>query len=561
MGPHHPECPERLDADQRPADQRGTRRADRASSTRPRRRASSSTRACRATTSTTIEAASPRAGMHYLDPDTALNPDSLTAARHARRARWCSRTDLVMRRRVRHRVLRGAPARPSRRRAIARWASACSTTSRSASRTRSAHGLERAAVVDFDVHHGNGTEEIFAGDERVIMTGTFQYPLYPYSGVDPLGPNMHNVPLAPAAAATRFAQAMTRTLPAGARGASAGDHFHLGGLRRAPRGPARQSAADRRRLRLGDRSRIAEVAARHAGGRIVSTLEGGYALRRLAAAPTAHMRALAGLSHSAAQRSGPAATGDLRLPASRRAARRLAMERRQFLRVCTTVAGVAQRARSAMPGPAPSRACTRARSWSTFTASRSRLGRLAARDQLRVQLSLTPATPCFLLNLGRPVAAAGRRVARRRRDLRVERRRRPARTRSLRISAICAHKLAYPTREVSFIRFQSRPLADLRRQRDPLLRRSQRVRSCRGRARGQRARAAAAGGDPARLRRRARRARSARHRRRRAVRRVLPQVRLQARAWSTARARRRLPVGATTVVRELTQYCRQTIQC
>ena len=57
-------------------------------------------------------------------------------------------------------------------------------------------GLERVAVVDFDVHHGNGTEDILAGDERVLMVGFFQHPLYPYSGAVPKGDNMVNLPLA-----------------------------------------------------------------------------------------------------------------------------------------------------------------------------------------------------------------------------------------------------------------------------------------------------------------------------------------------------------------------------
>ena len=58
------------------------------------------------------------------------------------------------------------------------------------------HRLSRVAIVDFDVHHGNGTEDIFSDDPRVLMVSTFQYPLYPYSGVDNPAPNMVNIPLA-----------------------------------------------------------------------------------------------------------------------------------------------------------------------------------------------------------------------------------------------------------------------------------------------------------------------------------------------------------------------------
>jgi acetoin utilization deacetylase AcuC-like enzyme len=57
------------------------------------------------------------------------------------------------------------------------------------------HGLERVAIIDFDVHHGNGTEDIFKDDPRVLMVSIFQHPFYPYSGADNPAPNMVNVPL------------------------------------------------------------------------------------------------------------------------------------------------------------------------------------------------------------------------------------------------------------------------------------------------------------------------------------------------------------------------------
>src|SRR5205085_1274984 len=59
-----------------------------------------------------------------------------------------------------------------------------------------AHGLERVAIIDFDVHHGNGTEDIFSDDEHVVMASIFQHPFYPYSGTEDPAPNMYNVPLA-----------------------------------------------------------------------------------------------------------------------------------------------------------------------------------------------------------------------------------------------------------------------------------------------------------------------------------------------------------------------------
>ena len=58
-----------------------------------------------------------------------------------------------------------------------------------------AHGLKRVAIVDFDVHHGNGTEDILADDERVLMVSFFQHPFYPYSGAEPPATNMVNLPV------------------------------------------------------------------------------------------------------------------------------------------------------------------------------------------------------------------------------------------------------------------------------------------------------------------------------------------------------------------------------
>jgi acetoin utilization deacetylase AcuC-like enzyme len=157
-----------------------------------------------------------------------------------------------------------------------------------------AHGLSRVAVVDFDVHHGNGTEQIFAGDMRVLMTGTFQYPLYPYSGVKPLGDNMHNVPLAPGSGSDEFRAAFVeRCLPALEAHApelifiSAGFDAH------------REDPLANLALTDDDFAWVTEaimdVAARHSGGRVVSSLEGGYALGALGRSATAHVRALAGL--------------------------------------------------------------------------------------------------------------------------------------------------------------------------------------------------------------------------------------------------------------------------
>jgi len=158
-----------------------------------------------------------------------------------------------------------------------------------------AHGVERVAIVDFDVHHGNGTEEIFSHDAQVLMVSTFQHPFYPYSGTEDPASNMVNVPLAAGAGSKQFREAVTRYwIPALERFApqlvlfSAGFDAH--------------AEDDMAMLRLVDSDfgwvtqEIKAIADRQAGGRIISMLEGGYALSALGRSVVQHLRVLAGMN-------------------------------------------------------------------------------------------------------------------------------------------------------------------------------------------------------------------------------------------------------------------------
>ena len=155
-------------------------------------------------------------------------------------------------------------------------------------------GLERVAVVDFDVHHGNGTEDILAGDERVLMVGIFQHPLYPYSGAVPKGDNMLNLPLAPytrgpevrALIEANWLPRLEAFRPQ-MLFVSAGFDAH----RDDDLGQLGLVEADYEWITR----RIKDVADRHAEGRIVSCLEGGYNLGALARSVAVHLRVLAGL--------------------------------------------------------------------------------------------------------------------------------------------------------------------------------------------------------------------------------------------------------------------------
>jgi acetoin utilization deacetylase AcuC-like enzyme len=154
------------------------------------------------------------------------------------------------------------------------------------------HGLERVAIIDFDVHHGNGTEDIIAGDERVLMCSFFQHPLYPYSGAVPKGTNMVNVPVAPYTRGPAVRQTIIDMwLPELERFApqmifiSAGFDAH------------REDDLGQMALVEDDyawiTAQLMQVAQRHAQGRIVSCLEGGYSLSALARSVAAHVRVLA----------------------------------------------------------------------------------------------------------------------------------------------------------------------------------------------------------------------------------------------------------------------------
>ncbi len=159
-------------------------------------------------------------------------------------------------------------------------------------------GLQRVAIIDFDVHHGNGTEDIIAGDERILMCSIFQHPLYPGSGAEPLGENMVNIPVppytrGPAVRELIEAQWLPRleAFKPEMLFISAGFDAH----REDELGQLGLVEADYAWITR----RLMAVAQAHAQGRIVSCLEGGYALHALARSVVAHLRVLAGAEAAA----------------------------------------------------------------------------------------------------------------------------------------------------------------------------------------------------------------------------------------------------------------------
>lgn len=233
---------------------------------------------------------SPAQGVVALDPDTMMCPGTLEAALHAAGANVLA-TDLVMAGTAQRAFCNVRPPGHHAERQRAMGFCFFDNVAVGAAHAMDVHGLERVAILDFDVHFGNGTADIFRNDHRVLLCSTYEYPLYP--GINPptIPRQSINCPLPAGSDGAAFRQAVTDYwIPALENFApqmifvSAGFDAH-----------ARDPLADLR-LSVDDYAwiteMICEIAARHSQGRIVSTLEGGYDLPTLATCAAAHIEKL-----------------------------------------------------------------------------------------------------------------------------------------------------------------------------------------------------------------------------------------------------------------------------
>src|SRR3954465_5240127 len=236
----------------------------------------------------------PKQGTVHLDPDTAMNPWSLQAALRAAGAAVLA-VDLTLSGQAKTAFCAVRP--PGHHACRARSMGFCifNKVGVGGRHALQAHGLERVAIIDFDVHHGNGTEDIFEGDSQVLMASTFQHPFYPYSGTEDPAPNMVNVPLGAGAGSREFREAVTKAwIPAL-------DEFKPQ-LVLFSAGFDAHAEDDMAMLRFADSDyawvteQVKAVAERHAGGRMVSLLEGGYSLSALGRSAVQHIKVLAGLN-------------------------------------------------------------------------------------------------------------------------------------------------------------------------------------------------------------------------------------------------------------------------
>ncbi|WP_189536195.1 histone deacetylase family protein [Paludibacterium paludis] len=237
-----------------------------------------------------IEACAPTTGTFRMDPDTAMSPGTLSAARHAAGA-VITAVDLVCEQKAPNAFCSVRP--PGHHAESAKSMGFCffNNVAIGVAHALSAYKLERVAIIDFDVHHGNGTEEIFRDDPRVMMVSTFQHPFYPYCGDAPLGPNMHNVPLKAGSTGREFREAVeTIWLPAlhefqpQMLFISAGFDGH----REDDMGSIGLTESDYEWVTR----HLIQIADLYCQGRIVSVLEGGYDLSSLARSVAVHVKAL-----------------------------------------------------------------------------------------------------------------------------------------------------------------------------------------------------------------------------------------------------------------------------
>ena len=239
-----------------------------------------------------VYAAAPAEGIVWLDGDTAMNSHSLNAALRSAGAVALG-VDLVMEGRAKHVFCGVRPPGHHAERHRAMGFCFFNNIAIGAYHALNKYGLERVAIVDFDVHHGNGTEDIVTGDERILFCSTFQHPFYPHSGYDSTASNIVNSPLPSGADGRVFRETVEAHWLPRLKDfepqlilVSAGFDAH--------------QADDMAGLNLVDTDyawvtrRLCEQAERSGNGHIVSSLEGGYELHALARSVEAHLKAFLG---------------------------------------------------------------------------------------------------------------------------------------------------------------------------------------------------------------------------------------------------------------------------
>lgn len=290
-GPGHPECPERLEIVWQVLERERFRCLERRDA--PEATVEQLARVHDRAYVDAVLAAMPAEGYARLDADTLLSPGSRAAVLRAAGS-VCAAVDAVIGGEASNAFCAVRPCGHHAEPARAMGFCVFNNIAVGAAHARAAHGLTRVAVVDFDVHHGNGTQAMFANEPGLFFASTHQAPLYPGTGHREergVAGNIVNAPLPPYAGSVEFRRAMEmEVLPAVDAFApellliSAGFDAHA----RDPLAQLQLTGADFEWVTR----QLTELANRHCGGRIVSALEGGYDPVGLAEGCDHHLRAL-----------------------------------------------------------------------------------------------------------------------------------------------------------------------------------------------------------------------------------------------------------------------------
>jgi acetoin utilization deacetylase AcuC-like enzyme len=241
-----------------------------------------------------LQQAQEEGGLHAVDPDTIASAHTWDAVRRGAGAAVAA-TDAVIDRSADNAFVATRPPGHHATRERAMGFCFFNNVAVAARHALDVRGLRRVAVVDFDVHHGNGTEDILAGDSRVQMVSFFQHPFYPYSGTVPRGDNMLNIPVPAYTKGPAIRELIEKHWIPRLEAFEPQMLFFSAGFdahRDDDLGQLGLVEADFEWIT----KRLMDVADVHCEGRIVSCLEGGYNLQALGRSVVAHLRVLAGIN-------------------------------------------------------------------------------------------------------------------------------------------------------------------------------------------------------------------------------------------------------------------------
>jgi len=231
--------------------------------------------------------------LYHIDPDTCMNEHTLKAAYKSAGAGTMA-VDLVMNKKIDNAFCSVRPPGHHAERNDAMGFCFFNNIAVAATYALEKYSLERVAIVDFDVHHGNGTEDIFCNDPRVMICSSYEYPMYPYSGCESVPGHIINSRLDAGSTGAEFRQAVENEWLPELEAfkpqfvfISAGFDAHKEDVI----GELQLNESDYRWVS----QKIKEIADKYAEGRLVSMLEGGYALNALASSAEQHVRVLMGL--------------------------------------------------------------------------------------------------------------------------------------------------------------------------------------------------------------------------------------------------------------------------